>query len=192
MVRLGSIGHLLAVNDIYVRTQRACRDLGWSFKLWQPPDELAPVLGTAARLIPDAYFQVGRDSDGRERTAGFFLELERVAKSSRVLEAKLRRYAEFYYRGHYQEMFGTRALRILVVFATDSRATEIARLQRALDQAQRLGITLARFASLEILRSSSAADLFVAPLWWRPGQDKPSALFAGIERTPASLTDEGE
>ena len=70
--------------------------------------------------MPDAYFQIQREVEGEPRTAAFFLELERVTKSSRVLHSKLQRYAEVCYSGRYQQVFGIRALRVLFVFAGDS------------------------------------------------------------------------
>jgi hypothetical protein len=38
MNRLGSVPHLLAVNDVRVRIERACRDLGWSLARWDRPE----------------------------------------------------------------------------------------------------------------------------------------------------------
>lgn len=173
--RRGALGHLLAVNDARVRIERACRDLGWTLKFWQRPEKLAPRLA-AVKLIPDAYFQIQREVDGQPRTAAFFLELERVGKSRAVLRAKLSRYAELYYGGRYAEIFGTRSLRLLVVFG-ESAAASKRRLELAVEDAARLGVTIARFVELGDLKSGSPVDALISPLWVQPGPGEKVALF---------------
>ncbi len=177
MFRLGSLSHLLAVNDVRVRAERACRDLSWSLDLWQRPEELAPLLGERTRLIPDAYFTISREVDGQRKTAGFFLELQRSLKSGAALETKLRRYAELYYSGTYWRSFPTRALRVLVVFTSELTMPADARVTRALKQAERLGITLARFASLDDVCTLEPVAMLRSPIWRRPDATAPLALF---------------
>jgi hypothetical protein len=177
MFRLGSLEHLLGVNDVRVRVERACRDLGWTLKVWQQPEELAPLMASSVRLVPDAYFQIQREVDGQPKTSGFFLELQRAIKSSRVLESKLRRYTELYHSGRYQELFGTRALRILVVFTSELGRPGYRRVESALQLAEQLGITLARFASLDGLRQGEPQALLLRPVWWQPSQPEAVPLF---------------
>ncbi len=180
MTRLGSLGHLLAVNDIRVRVERACRDLGWSLRLWQRPEELAPLL-VSTHLVPDAYFQIQRGQPGATRTAAFFLELERAAKSSRVLRSKLLRYRELYYRGQYQQLFDTRALRVLFVFAAQDPTPTDRRIETGLDLSRSLGVTIARFVTLGELKSVAPAACLTQPVWRAPGSSGPSVLFADAE-----------
>ena len=167
--RLGALGHLLSVNEMRVRAIRACGDLGWSLRIWQRPEELAPLL-KGFSLIPDAYFQVERQVDGQPRTAAYFLELERASKSVEVLRSKLRRYGELYYGGRYEEIFGTRALRVLVVFAADGGASvEARRVEAGVEEARRLGVTNARFASLAKIRALPPVAVLTEPIWREPG-----------------------
>lgn len=176
MTRIGSLGHLLAVNDVRVQAERASQELGWSLRLWQTADELRPILARY-RLIPDAYFQIQRRVEGEVRTSAFFLELERANKSSRVVESKLSRYGELYYSGRYQDVFGTRALRLLLVFANDLGTATGAKMAQALDLAQHLGVSIARFAALDSLKTLSPSASLSAPVWWQPGQSGPVPLF---------------
>ncbi len=174
--RIGALQHLLAVNDVRVRVYRACRDLQWSLPLWHQPRELAPLL-TSAHLIPDAYFKVQREVNGQKVTAAFFLEVERVGKSSQVLREKLTRYADLYYSGRYQEIFGTKALRVLFVFANPSAGETVERVNMAVKDARRLGVTVARFAGLDQLKKLTPADCLTEAVWHDPGSSGPVALF---------------
>jgi hypothetical protein len=187
MTRLGSIGHLLGINDVRVRVQRACRDLGWRVSIWQQPDELASLLGSR-ELIPDAYFAIQRSVNGTDRTAAFFLELERAHKSSRVLARKLIAYGDLYYSGRYREIFGTRALRVLIVFAGDKAAHPDRRVTSAMSAARRSAVTVARFAELPALSAVPPSDLLTANVWAAPSADSSVALFDPSQNSAGAST----
>lgn len=176
MTRLGSVGHLLAVNDIRVRVERACRDLGWELVEWRPPEELAPIT-RAEGVIPDAYFRVRRTVDGEPKTASFLLELERAAKRSVVLADKLKRYHDLYRYGRYEQLFGIRAMRLLVVFAAEAGSGPDRRIATGLDLARRADATFARFAELGHIKGARATDCLTAPLWRSPRHQGPVPLF---------------
>lgn len=176
MTRIGSLGHLLGVNDVRILVQRACQELGWVLQRWESADELRPVLARS-RLIPDAYFQIQRTVDEEARTSAFFLELERASKSSRVVESKLSRYGDLYYSGRYRELFGTRALRVLFVFADGADGPGSHRIQRGLEAARKSGVTIARFAGLRELKELSPTGCVVRSVWRAPAQAEPVALF---------------
>jgi hypothetical protein len=179
--RLGSLDHLLGINAVRVRVLRATQELGWHLKLWLDSAELAPSFD--GQLIPDAYFRLQRPVDGQLRTSGFFLELERSTKAERVLESKLVRYAELFRSGHYQQLFGIRGMRVLVVFSSDYRILPHTRIDSARRLAERLGITLAFFAALEELSASTPDELLTAPLWAQAGQPDRVALFESAAQT---------
>ena len=86
-------------------------------------------------------------------------------------------YRDAYYGGGYAETFGIRALRVLVLIGPDcgpdpnSRAARIAALADALET------SIVRAAPLDAFLAEDPARLLSAPLWRRPGQDAPCALF---------------
>ncbi|TAK36762.1 MAG: hypothetical protein EPO21_01500 [Chloroflexota bacterium] len=173
---LGAIDHLLAINDVRVRVERACLDLGWSLRQWRRSDELARLMHPI-QLVPDGYFQIQRQLDGRDRTAAFFLEVERAAKSSAVLRSKLRRYGELYYSGRYEQMFGTKALRLLVVFDALDERSNMRLIESGAAEAQRQGVTFTRFATLTQIKAAQPADVLLGSLWSIPDQSGAASLF---------------
>jgi hypothetical protein len=116
--KIGSLEHLLAINDVRIRAQKLA-----TVDVWQRPEQLAQVLGP--KLQPDAYFRV--TSHG---VAGFFLELQRSIKSHRILISKLNRYqALFTSTG-----FASRKMFVLVVFTSEFGRTADQRIAHALRQ----------------------------------------------------------
>lgn len=182
--RAGTVAHTLAVNEVRVRALRACRELDWTLAGWRGPVELAPLL-RGEQLIPDAYFQVLRSDPvlGQTRTAGFFVELERAYKSSRVLCAKLEKYVALYDSGRYRELFGTRSLRLLVVCCGDAGVAATTRVRSGLGEARRADASFSRFTSLEAIEQLPPRGLLVDPIWGAPGDERPVALFT-VEPSP--------
>jgi hypothetical protein len=178
MYRLGSVPHLLGVNDIRVRAERGAQDLNWRLLQWRRPDELEALMPRGLKLVPDAFFQIERSINGVRRHSGFFVEFERSLKSKRVVKEKLDRFADLFYSGEYRARFGISALRILVVYADERGVLGEQRAERALELAEEHGFTLPRFAALNQLRQAAPIDLFTAPLWWQPRQAEPVRLFA--------------
>lgn len=176
MTNLGPIAHLLAINDLRVRLERACNELGWTLAIWERAEELANRF-SSSRLIPDGYFRLQRGVEGQVRSSGFFIELERAEKSSRVVAAKLANYAKLYYSGEYERLYGTRALRILFVFAPTDPSAAKRKVIATAAEAERLRITIVRCAAMRDITSIPPSGLLTAPVWWRPGQLEPSPLF---------------
>lgn len=175
MARIGSLDHLLGINEVRVRILRATQELGWHLNVWMESCELAPLLD--GQLVPDAYFRLQRQVDGQLRTSGFFLEVERSTKSEAVLESKLTRYAELSRSGRYQETFGTRAMRVLVVFTSDYRVMPWTRIKSARRLADQLGVTMAFFTALDEIASRSPQAMLTMPLWAQGGRLEPTSLF---------------
>ena len=109
-----SLDHLLAINDVRVRMSRACLDLGFTLTEWHSSGELAPRL-QPYQLIPDAFWQIVRRVGDKTITSSFFLEVERLSRDLTVLRKKLTKYGELYYSGDFAKLFGSKALRLLVV-----------------------------------------------------------------------------
>jgi hypothetical protein len=188
--RIGSLRHLLAVNDVRVLVERGCRELGWTLARWDRADELATRL-KADGIVPDAYFQIKRPDGERLRTSGFFLELERAVKSRSVLESKLRRYVDLYQSGRYTELFGTTALRVLVAFTDELGGPGALRAQRGAEIAAKIPALFARLTSLEELKQTGPERCLVGPQWWSPGQPRPYPLFDLAADGPVHAEKEG-
>jgi hypothetical protein len=82
-----------------------------------------------------------------------------------VVRSKLQRYRELATSGLYQQLFQTRSLRVLFVFAGSREATTSQRITRAAQEAKRAGVTLARFADLDVLKTLSPEACLVGAVW---------------------------
>ena len=71
-VQSKQLEHLLAVNDVFVRVRRACRDAGYSLTVWQFARELGQL---TERLIPDSYFHIQRVVQGEVKARISFWKL---------------------------------------------------------------------------------------------------------------------
>ncbi len=175
--RVEALEHLLAINDARVRIQRACADLGWTLTRWQSSADLSPVL-KSQHLLPDGYCQISRLVGERTLTASFFLEVERISRDARVMCSKLTKYGELYYSGTYTELFGNKALRLLVLFAEGSEHAIRQRITRSVLEAARLEVTIAHFASLSQVKALPPTAILTAPVWQAPRADEPLSLFS--------------
>jgi hypothetical protein len=176
LTRLGPIDHLLATNEVRVRVMRSCHELGYRLKFWLRSEDLVKVSGK--ELIPDGYFQIEREEEGWLTAASFFLELQRANRSPRVLRSKLLRYGQIYYSGRFEELFGTRALRVLFVFTSESGHPAEARVKSGCQEAERLGVTNTRFTSLETIKGLASDKMLTAPIWASPRHSELTALFS--------------
>ena len=190
MGRLGPIPHLLAVNDVRVRVERACVELGWQLIRWDTPEQLAEV--DLQGLLPDAYFQIRRLVEGRPLTSAFFLEVERATKSHRVLRSKLERAFTLQSSGRYEHLFGTKALRLLVVFDT-LEADARRRTRAGLAAARDIGVPNVRFGYLPALKTTPPIECLIGRRWLAPelpnnttaqsAESEPQPLFS-VEELP--------
>src|SRR6266540_126568 len=106
MYKVGSYPHLIAINDVRVRVETACRDLNFALKEWVT----SPPLQQTLQLVPDGYFLIQRQVDGATRSAGHFLELQHSIRAGTALDKKLRSYSDFYYSKQYEQWSGIRGM----------------------------------------------------------------------------------
>jgi len=174
MTKIGSLPHLLGINDVRVRVERACFDLGWTLLRWRRSEDLQQRL-QGQRLIPDAYFTIQQQPNSP--LASFFLELERSAKSLQVLRSKLLRYATLYHRQETQPR--ERSMQVLFVFDEPHSVGAFRRIEPAKREAERLGLPFVRFLELQPLRKVTAEAVLTEPLWIAPGRNTSIALLNG-------------
>ncbi len=174
-VQSKQLEHLLAVNDVFVRVRRACQDVGYSLAVWQFARELGQL---TERLIPDSYFHIQRVVQGEVKTSHFFLEVERARMDTKVLRAKLLNYHTFITSGNFEQRFGTRALRILCVFAAEQQEETLRRrVQESVQEAAQLGMHVVHCTTLRTLQQISPVECLTKPIWYSPRSSEPIALF---------------
>src|SRR4030042_392664 len=113
---MANLHHTLDIVSCRVQINRACVDSDLALCRWLGEDELQELI-LRSGIRPDAYFQLARSTPEVEKRSAFFLEGDGSDKSERALRDKFRRYGLFYYGGQFEELFGSRALRVLVLVA---------------------------------------------------------------------------
>ena len=143
--RIGSyfMEHTLAVNDVRIALELACRKTGSRIGEWADEQdlkrahtreqELVHVVGARGNrqrvaVIADGYFVLRSGN----RKAHFFLEVDRATIANKRWMQKIRAYNAYYKSGKYQARYGTRSLRMLTVTTGEKRlANLIASTERA-------------------------------------------------------------
>ena len=177
--RIESLPHTLAMNDVRARIMRGCADAGFTLKQWQTATDIYPLLKDE-HLIPDAFFHIERMVNNEPKTATFFLEVENMSRDVRILRAKLEKYGNLFYTGKFTRLFGTRALRLLVVFVQEAGEPVQRRIINSVKEAQRLGVTIAHFTSLPAIKAVSPVACVTAPLWHTTRAEEPLSLFPTV------------
>ena len=171
-----NLTHTLAVVDCQVQFETAAKAAGYRLKRCLNERELQE-LTLSAGLRPDAYFELVRRTPEGERTAAFALEAERSGKGLRTLTDRIRRLGDFYYGGHYERAFGTRALRVLYLVGSDYGISPERWIEDVLEIAERLEVTILRFAPLDYFLALDPAEVLFAPIWRKPGEPSLVSLF---------------
>lgn len=170
------VQHTLDIASCHIALQEACEASGYRLVTWLTEGKLARQMGNSG-LMPDAYCQIERPTDDGSKRACFFLEVERSVKAERAQAEKFRRYGAFYYEGGYEAVFGTRALRVLVLVGSDYGIQPAGYIGKLAALATKLGTTMVRFAPLETFLTEEPEELFCAPIWRQPGSEVFGTLF---------------
>jgi hypothetical protein len=173
---MANLHHTLDVVSSRVQITRACVDGPLALCRWLGEDDLQELM-LRSGIRPDAYFQLARSTPEGEKRSAFFLEVERSDKSERALRDKFRRYGLFYYGGRFEQLFGGRALRILVLVAASHGIRPERRIERLVWLAEQADVTVVRFAPLAVFLGTLPQDVLTAEIWRRPSQPGLSALF---------------
>jgi hypothetical protein len=173
--RVGQLEHVLAVNDVRCRIARAARERGLELPEWRDQGELARF-GREFGVIPDAYFVLQREIEGRVGSAAFALEVERSPRGPEAMSRKYRRVVDFYRTGAYERAFHRRSLRVLVVVSSITLDAELSWAWRLAVLAERAGLSFGAFGSSRELLATLPESLFRAPIWFRPHQAERCAI----------------
>ncbi len=170
------VQHILDVTSVRAAFTQAARAMGTEFRFWLNEEQLIERTGGFG-IIPDGYLQVSRATTDGLRRSAFFIEVERSAKSKASLEERFRRYADFYYGGAYERLFGTRALRLLFLVGADYNLNPVHHIALCSQLCERVGLTFARFARLDALVGAEPNHLLTGTVWTRPAKPSPVSLF---------------
>jgi Replication-relaxation len=173
----GQDEHFVLITECYVLVWEALQTAGWRLAGWEDGIELRGRTN-ADGLVPDAHFSIEL-SDGSK--AAFFLELERAAKSDQSMRRKLEQHRRFFRSGRYEEVFGSRSLRVLFVMVS-SQTPRIDPAERLGHLAEQVGATFVCATTLNALQGARAFELLSSPLWRRAGRDGLYALFEGAPK----------
>lgn len=143
----GRVAHGLLVNDCRVSLTLAAPAAGYELLEWQDELDLG-WMGTEAGFVPDGYFKVRRPTPAGAKTAAFFLEVERTARSGSAISYRLSHYQDYYRGGKYEAGFGTRVLRVLMIIAINETERPTRILAAMVKRVAALGATFFRFTTL--------------------------------------------
>jgi hypothetical protein len=172
----GKVPHALLVNECRIAFILGAKALGFELKEWRDELDLG-WMGKQYGMVPDGYFPIQRPTVEGPKTACFFLEVERSKASGRAITERLVKYRDFYRSGEFGKRFGSKALRVLMVLATQDTARPVRRMQAFIKIAEANHASLFRFITLDEFRDQSYMDALTSPVWRRPGEAKPVALF---------------
>ena len=170
------VPHIVALAGCRAIMTTSSRDAGMNLDFWVDERYIAP-LTEAYGLIPDGYFQIRRETPEGTKRAAFFVEVERSGKSKPALEKKFKRYARFYYGGHYERLFGTKALRTLFLVGAEYGMHPSKQIETYSEICSRVGTAFFRFATLEDVLIRPKEQILTARFWKRPGRADPVALY---------------
>lgn len=166
--RVGQIEHVLLVNDLRCRIMRAARERRLQLVEWRDQAALARY-SREVGVIPDGFFVLRRELDGRAGTAAHFVEAERSPRSPATMLRKYRRLADFFTSGLYARTFGRQSLRVLVVTSALTVEAEEAWARRLSLLAENAGLAFGMFCSARRFMAVDADQLFRTEIWLRPG-----------------------
>jgi hypothetical protein len=167
-----AVEHSLQINDVRIAITLACRAHNFTLETWLDeatfrarPDyvTLTDERGKASRkpVLPDGYFCL-TVPQGRAR---FFLEVDRATEPHSKFRPQVLVYEAYTRSGLYQQRFGARSLRILIVTTTPQRLAHLKATARGAGGSQ-----IYWFSTVDRIRPET---VLTASIWERlDGADK--------------------
>lgn len=160
--------HLLAVNDVRIAFEFTARENpDHELLLWLPEQDAKNGYGWQSGskvLAPDAY---GRYRFG-DRVISFFVELDRATMANTRWLEKVERYLQYSASGRYEERFGMKLFRVLVITTTPQRLLNL------LAVAEERTDKIFWFTTLDEMKGNG----ILAPIWLRAGSPDTHQLLA--------------
>jgi Replication-relaxation len=155
------IAHQLKINDVYLSLKyrpipiAGVRLLGW--KTFSAP------LSSAARIIPDAYFELTVP----DKSVCCFLEVDLGGETAKIWRAKIEYYLRLAVTGEFEQLFQRSQFRVLIITTSAARIHSLRKL--AAKYIDKL-FWVSTFDSIK-------RDGFWSPVWFRPTGDQPQSLL---------------
>lgn len=165
--RSGQMQHVLLINDLRCRIARASRERGMEVVEWRDQAAVSRLTRESG-IIPDGFFVLRGEANGRAGSAAHFLEAERSPRERATMLAKYRKLTAFFESGRYTQLFGRKSLRVLVITSSLTVEAEEAWARRLCNLAQKAGMNFGLFASARRFMAEDSDQLFLAPIWRSP------------------------
>lgn len=176
----GKVEHCLMINECRIALTLGVRAAGFELVEWKDEIDLA-WMASEVGFVPDAYFKIRRELPDGPKTAAFFFEAERTARANAAVDHRLAAYRDYLRSGRYEARFGTRALRVLMVLATNENQRPVRRMAGVAKRAEVVGATFFRFTTLDEFRGLQPEAALFAPIWRCPGEARSVPLFDTTE-----------
>lgn len=168
------LNHAIAINEVRIAVEIACREFGFEILKWSGEQELKAsydrvnVAGVAEPIavIPDSYFAL-RTPKG---VMHFFLEVDRSTETNKVFRRKIRAYQVYCGSLEAKNRFETNKFRVLTVTANNARLQNLKRSTEASGGKSRFWFTTAaQINPQQVLRGS---------IWRVAGRNNQISLIA--------------
>jgi hypothetical protein len=155
------VAHQLKINDIYLTLKYrpipidGVKLLGWK--------TFAAPLSPAARIIPDAYFELTVP----EKSVCCFLEVDLGSETANIWKSKIEYYLRLAVTGEFEQLFRRSQFRVLIITTSTTRVHSLRKL--AAKYIDKL-FWVSSFDSIN-------RDGLWSPVWFRPAGDQPQSLL---------------
>jgi Replication-relaxation len=185
------IYHTLAINDVRIAVELACRDLGWRVERWTDENEIktdydkvSVRLSTSTKpdtisIVPDSYFVVDIPGKG---VSNFFLEVDRGTETIAKFKSKASGYVAYYKLGLFEKRFNASGFRVLTVIAPSKLTSTIptvnpySRLNSLKGGVESIA-GLGRRFWFGTIDDVNGANILADPIWYVSGSHEPTSLF---------------
>jgi hypothetical protein len=201
--QLSSLLHQYLVTEFYVQLTEATRATGLTVPMWRREKSLKIVNKHGklraervsiedpnrpgpepATVLPDAYFEL-RDRAGH--TLPFFYELDLSNHSQARWRQRAFAFAAYGDPAHgnrFARRFGHTSFRLLIVTTADPQRRRAQNIRRTINAAVGNSRLFLVTTLDQLAERASPAEILVAPIWQKPGDDVPCSLV----RSPGKVS----